>query len=55
MRMLNAVSAIIVSLHIAACVFYLTARIDGFSPDTWVVRNNYIDNSTFTKYLAAVY
>jgi hypothetical protein len=42
-------------IHIAACFWFLTARIDSFSPDTWVVRNDFHDETIIIKYLASIY
>lgn len=42
-RMISALSAIVISLHVVACLWYFLARVDDFSPDTWVVRYGYLD------------
>jgi hypothetical protein len=40
---------------VAGCFWFLTAKINDFSPNTWVVRNNYIDEPDERKYLASIY
>lgn len=37
------------------CIWFLTARIDGFSPDCWVVRRGIMDSDIATKYLNSIY
>jgi hypothetical protein len=41
--------------HIIACLWYFLAKIEGFGPDTWVVRRGIMDESNFMKYLNAMY
>lgn len=55
LKLLKACSIVILAIHIIACFWYYTAKIDGFSPDTWVVRSGYIDKSIGEKYLISVY
>jgi hypothetical protein len=55
LKLLKACSIVILAIHIIACVWYYTAKLDGFSPDTWVVRSGYIDKSIGEKYLIGVY
>lgn len=55
MRLIYSVLTIAISLHIAACTFYLTAKFDEFGPETWIIRNNYADSSNSHNYLSAMY
>jgi CRP-like cAMP-binding protein len=41
--------------HFVACMFYFTARLDNFGPNTWVTRYDLEDESNETKYLKALY
>ena len=55
MRLLTIVFALIVSIHISACSWYLTYRISNYSPDSWVVRRGLQDDSNQQKYLSSLY
>ncbi|CAG9320946.1 unnamed protein product [Blepharisma stoltei] len=55
MRMISAISAIIICLHIVACLWFYTAKADDFSTDTWVFRYHYLDNDIWTLYLTCIY
>lgn len=44
-----------ISVHVAGCLWHLTAVIDDFSPGTWVVRYGYIDLPASEKYFASIY
>jgi hyperpolarization activated cyclic nucleotide-gated potassium channel 1 len=46
---------IILFVHIVACFWYLTSKLDDFNPDTWVVRMNYEDSDTGSLYLTSLY
>jgi hypothetical protein len=37
------------------CIWFLGARIDGFSPDCWVVRRNILDASVSIQYINSIY
>lgn len=54
-KFLNTVFTILISLHIISCLWYLTAKIDDFGPDTWIYRNNLLDLSAFESYVYSVY
>lgn len=55
MRLIKSFFTIFLCLHLAACLWYFSSRIDGFSPDTWVVRYGFLDADIGTKYLISVY
>ncbi|CAG9326192.1 unnamed protein product [Blepharisma stoltei] len=42
-------------VHIVGCLWFFFARLNNFSPDTWVVRCNYLDNSADVQYIASIY
>lgn len=42
-------------VHFIGCLWYFSALIDEFSPDTWVARYDMIDKSKGSLYLACVY
>ena len=41
--------------HFTACMWYYTAKLDNFNPDTWVVRGGYRDETDGTLYLISFY
>ena len=34
--------------HIMACIWFYSARLNNFDPDTWVFRFNYVDADSIT-------
>ncbi|OMJ68377.1 hypothetical protein SteCoe_34195 [Stentor coeruleus] len=42
-------------LHLMSCIFYMAARVDNFSPETWIVRSGLEDLDPWEKYFACVY
>lgn len=42
-------------VHVMACFWYFASKLQGFSPDTWVVKFGIMNKSDETKYLCAVY
>lgn len=55
MRLCSSVTTILICLHIATCFWYYSAKLDGFGPDTWVVREGYIDDDMGTVYITSLY
>jgi len=45
----------LVLTHISACMWYFIAKLDNFSPDTWVSRLGYLDQSYFDLYILSIY
>ena len=41
--------------HLCACFWYFMAKIEDFSPDSWVVRLGYIDSSNIELYIISFY
>ena len=44
-----------ICMHVVSCLWYLTAKLDDFSPDTWVTRFDIQDSSNSRQYLASLY
>ena len=42
-RLFTAMYIIVIMAHFTACMWYFIAKIDGFGPDTWVVRHGFQD------------
>ena len=55
MRLIKSFVTIVLCLHLAACMWYFSARLDGFSPDCWVVRFQYQDQDMGSLYLISIY
>jgi hypothetical protein len=43
MRLLSIVGTVIACVHVAACFWYMTAKLSDYDPDSWVVRLGFID------------
>ena len=41
--------------HLVACLWFFLAKLQGFSPDTWVARNDVADKHIVEQYLASLY
>jgi hypothetical protein len=46
---------IVLMTHIFACLWFLTANLSDFSPDTWVSRKNLQNSPPDVQYLYALY
>jgi hypothetical protein len=55
MRMLGALVSIVIVIHIGGCFWYLSAKIEGFNPETWVYRYEYLDSDVGTLYITSIY
>jgi len=55
MRLINSFMAIMLCVHLVTCFWYYSSVLEGFHPDTWVVRAGYADETTTTKYIASMY
>ncbi|CAG9311648.1 unnamed protein product [Blepharisma stoltei] len=42
-------------VHVMGCLWYLIAKLDNFSPNTWVARHGYIDSDKTSCYIASIY
>ena len=54
-RLIGALFIVCIIIHFVACMWYFMARMNDFSPDTWVVRTNLQDASEGELYLTSVY
>jgi hypothetical protein len=41
--------------HLSACFWYMIAKFDDFSPDCWVTRLGFIDESSYDLYIISLY
>ena len=55
MRLFTIIGAVIVAVHVAACFWHLTVKLNDFNDDTWVMRYGYQDETNSVKYLACLY
>mmetsp|Transcript_22348 Transcript_22348/g.27461 ORF Transcript_22348/g.27461 Transcript_22348/m.27461 type:complete len:173 (-) Transcript_22348:1403-1921(-) len=42
-------------IHLFSCFWYLTAKLDDFNDDTWVVRRDLVYDDTFFVYFESIY
>lgn len=54
-KLLKFLSSVFLCVHLAACFWFFTARLDNFEPETWVVRYDYINDSVWSQYLTSIY
>ncbi len=53
--MIQGCIATVVITHLFSCFWYLTSKIDDFTPETWVVRKGIADQNNFTCYIYSLY
>jgi hypothetical protein len=54
-RFISAIISVLLLAHNMACLWYFSARVADFSPDTWVFYHGHMDSDTSTLYLACLY
>lgn len=54
-RLISGLFFVLILAHFTACMWYFTAKMDDFNPDTWVVRYNMIDKADSYLYLIGLY
>lgn len=54
-RLVGGLFVVLLMAHFTACIWYFSAKIEDFSPDTWVVRYNRQDESDSILYLCSLY
>jgi CRP-like cAMP-binding protein len=54
-RSLTFVVTLLTVVHIAGCLWFMLARLEGFLPDSWITRSQLLDRSTDEQYIASVY
>lgn len=54
-RFCSSIATILMAVHIIACMWYYSAKLDEFNPDTWVVRGEFIDADVGTLYITSIY
>jgi hypothetical protein len=54
-RLLYFLLGFLMLTHISACMWYFIAKLDNFSPETWVARLGYLDQSYYDLYIIAIY
>ena len=55
LRMIQGLIFSMVISHIIGCLWFLTAKLNDFNPDTWVATVNATDWNTFDLYLISLY
>ncbi|CAG9318431.1 unnamed protein product [Blepharisma stoltei] len=54
-RLFSGIAIIAILVHLCACMWYYSAKLDNFNPDTWVVVSKMVDESSGYLYLASMY
>mmetsp|Transcript_6805 Transcript_6805/g.12291 ORF Transcript_6805/g.12291 Transcript_6805/m.12291 type:complete len:645 (+) Transcript_6805:1942-3876(+) len=54
-KFIKFLATVLFCVHIMGCIWFLTARIDGFTPDSWVVRRGILDADVGVQYLNSIY
>lgn len=54
-RLITAIFVVLLITHFTACMWYYSARLDDFNPDTWIVRYNFQNDSKSKQYISALY
>jgi len=54
-RLITALCTVLILVHLGACMWFYSARLGGFTPETWVVRRDLQDESTDFLYLTSFY
>lgn len=54
-RLFGFIITSVICIHLVACFWYFTAKIEGFHPDTWVVRYGFADYDNGSLYLISIY
>lgn len=54
-RFIKVALSVFLCIHIVSCLFYMTAKLDSFGPNTWVMRYKYTENTLGEKYETCIY
>ena len=55
LRLIKFTLALLLIVHVVGCMWYMVAKLDDLSPDTWVIRIGMADADNFSLYLACIY
>ena len=54
-KMITVAVTVFFLVHLISCFWFLTAKFEDFSPNTWVVLTQLQDSSPTSQYLASMY
>jgi hypothetical protein len=54
-KLVGVILAIVFIVHVVACLWHWICDIDGYTPDTWIVRYGFLDKELIEKYQISVY
>lgn len=54
-KLIKFLVSVFLCVHIMACFWFFSARIDSFDPDTWVMRYGFVDDGVWSQYLTSTY
>ena len=55
MRIIKFAATVLVCVHIVGCLWFFLAKLQGFPPDSWVIKYNLLDENHPTQYIASIY
>ena len=55
MRIIKFIFTVLVCVHIVGCMWFFMAKLQGFPPDSWVVKHNLLDRDHPSQYIASIY
>lgn len=55
MRLVHFAVAVVIGVHVAGCFWFLLAKLEGLTPDTWVVKSRLANSDNFVLYLNSIY
>lgn len=55
MRLINFFVTVLLGIHLTSCFWFFVAKLEGFSPDTWVTKYGYIDKDAGSLYFISLY
>ncbi|CAG9323774.1 unnamed protein product [Blepharisma stoltei] len=54
-RIMGIFFTVMILTHFISCIWIFSAKLDNYNPNTWIVKNGYIDSSEMRIYLASFY
>ena len=54
-RLITTMYMVVILVHLVSCMWFFSAKLYNFEPNTWVMRKNLQDSNNFTLYLTSFY
>ena len=55
LRFIKVIAGIILCIHVTGCLWFLSAKMSDFAPETWVVRFGYLESNKWVQYETSIY